>query len=253
MVSSRMKRSTKVLVLDDFDEEFFIELEKYCEVTKEIDERSEDAEILVVRSRTRVDDELIRKLPNLRLVITATHGEDHIDKRALAERNIPYRSTPMQSYDVAQGVMAYVFAFATNLVVADRYLKRGEWKKGELKGFRIEGKTLGIVGYGKIGMEVAKQAIANGMRVIVYDKDPKARSKSNLPVTFVDKLDELLRKSDIATLHVPLTQDTIGMIGERELSMMQDGAFLINTTRGVWSMRQPCSELWIVESSLARP
>ncbi|MEM2920811.1 MAG: NAD(P)-dependent oxidoreductase [Candidatus Bathyarchaeia archaeon] len=226
-----MKRR-KVLVLDDLEEDFFVELKKHCEFVRELGEQSKDAEILVVRSRTRVDERLLKKLPNLKLVITATHGEDHIDKIALAERNISYRIAPVQSYDVAQGVMAYILAFATNLVIADRCLKRGEWKKSELKGFRVEGKTLGIVGYGRIGKEVARQAIANGMEVVAYDKDLKVRVASDLPVCFVDDLDELLKRSDIITLHVPLTSDTKGMIGERELSMVKDGAYVINATRG---------------------
>ncbi|MEM2488205.1 MAG: NAD(P)-dependent oxidoreductase, partial [Thermoproteota archaeon] len=225
-----LSRKPKVLVLDSFDEEFFKQLQNYCEIVDE--NREDETEILIVRSSTRVDRTLLSRLPKLRLVITATHGEDHIDKQALAERGIPYRNAPVQSYDVAQGVMAYIFAFATNMINADRLMKRGEWKKKELVGFRIEGKVLGIIGYGRIGREVARQALANGMKVIVYEKDPKARKENSLPVVFVDKLEELLSKSDIVTIHVPLTDETRGMIGERELNMMKNGAYLINTARG---------------------
>lgn len=220
----------KVLVLDSFDEEFFKQLQNYCEL---IDESQEsDTEILIVRSNTKVDRGLLSKLPKLKLVITATHGEDHIDKQALAERGIPYRNAPVQSYDVAQGVMAYIFAFATNMINADRLMKKGEWRKKELVGFRVEGKVLGIIGYGRIGREVARQALANGMKVIVYEKDPKARRENSLPVVFVDRLEELLSKSDIITIHVPLTDETRGMIGERELNIVKEGAYLINTARG---------------------
>ncbi|MDW8033391.1 MAG: NAD(P)-dependent oxidoreductase [Nitrososphaerota archaeon] len=220
----------KVLVLDSFDEDFFKQLQNYCEIVDET--RGEEAEIIIVRSSTRVDSALLSRLPKLRLVITATHGEDHIDKQALAERGIPYRTAPVQSYDVAQGVMAYIFAFATNMVNADRLMKKGEWKKKELVGFRIEGKVLGIIGYGRIGKEVARQALANGMKVIVYEKDPKARKENSLPVVFLDRLEELLSKSDIITIHVPLTDETRGMIGRRELNMVKDGAYMINTARG---------------------
>ena len=220
----------KVLILDSFDEEFFKQIQNYCEIVDETQEN--EVEILIVRSNTRVDRELLSRLPKLRLVITATHGEDHIDKQALAERGIPYRNAPVQSYDVAQGVMAYIFAFATNMVNADRTMKKGEWRKKELVGFRIEGKVLGIIGYGRIGREVARQALVNGMKVIVYEKDPKARRENSLPVVFVDRLEDLLSKSDIITIHVPLTDETKGMIGERELNMVKDGAYLINTARG---------------------
>jgi D-3-phosphoglycerate dehydrogenase len=220
----------KVLVLDSFDQEFFERLEKYCEVLNET--RMDEAEILIVRSNTRVDRQFISRLPNLKLVVTATHGEDHIDKQALAERGIPYRTAPVQSYDVAQSVMAYVFAFATNMVTADRSMKRGEWRKKELVGFRVEGKTLGIIGYGRIGREVARQALANGLKVIVYEKDAKARLENRLPVRFAETFEELLSSSDIITIHVPLTEETKGMIGKRELALVKDGAYLINTARG---------------------
>ncbi|MGB9717498.1 MAG: NAD(P)-dependent oxidoreductase [Thermoproteota archaeon] len=220
----------KVLVLDSFDQEFFERLKEYCEVLNET--RMGEAEILIVRSNTRVDRQFISKLPNLRLVVTATHGEDHIDKQALAERGIEWHTAPVQSYDVAQSVMAYVFAFATNMVIADRSMKRGEWRKSELIGFRVEGKTLGIIGYGRIGREVARQALANGLRVIVYEKDAKAKIENRLPIRFAETLEELLSNSDIITIHVPLTEETKGMIGERELAIVKDGVFLINTARG---------------------
>jgi D-3-phosphoglycerate dehydrogenase len=219
-----------VLVLDSFDEEFFKGLQKYCEIVDET--HMKEVEIIIVRSNTRVDRDFVSKLPNLRLVVSATHGEDHIDKRVLEERKIPYRTAPVQNYDVAQGVMAYIFAFATRMVSADRSMKKGEWRKKELVGFRVEGKTLGIVGYGRIGREVARQALANGMKVIVYEKDPKARRENALPVVFAERLEDLLSKSDIITIHVPLTEETRGMIGERELAMVKNGAYLINTARG---------------------
>lgn len=223
-------RKPKVLVLDSFDQEFFERLKEYCEVLNQA--RLEETEILIVRSNTRVDREFISRLPKLRLVVTATHGEDHVDKQALAERGILFRTAPVQSYDVAQGVMAYVFAFATNMVTADRSMKRGEWRKKELVGFRVKGKTLGIVGYGRIGREVARQALANGLMVIVYEKDARARLENSLPVRFAETLEELLSSSDIITIHVPLTDETRGMIGERELAIVKNGAFLINTARG---------------------
>jgi D-3-phosphoglycerate dehydrogenase len=225
-----VKRRPKVVVLDSFDEEFFKRLGEECEIVDKNHMR--EAEILIVRSNTMVDREFVSKLPSLKLVISATHGEDHIDKQALAERGIPYHTAPVQSYDVAQSVMAYIFAFATNMVSADRSMKRGEWRKREFIGFRIEGKTLGIIGYGRIGREVARQALANGLKVFVYEKDAKARLNNKLPIRFAETLEELLSNSDIITIHVPLTEETKGMIGERELSLVKDGAYLINTSRG---------------------
>jgi D-3-phosphoglycerate dehydrogenase len=225
-----VKRKPKVVVLDSFDEQFFKRLGEECEIVDKNHMR--EAEILIVRSNTMVDREFVSKLPSLKLVVSATHGEDHIDKQALAERGIPYRMAPVQSYDVAQGVMAYIFAFATNMVRADRSMKRGEWRKRDFIGFRVEGRTLGIIGYGRIGREVARQALANGLKVIVYEKDAKARLDNKLPVSFAETLEDLLSSSDIITIHVPLTEETKGMIGERELAVVKYGAYLINTARG---------------------
>jgi len=225
-----IKRKPKVLVLDSFDEEFFKRLGEECEIVDK--NHMGEAEILIVRSNTMVGREFVSKLPSLKLVVSATHGEDHIDKQALAERGIPYRTAPVQGYDVAQSVMAYVFAFATNMVGADRSMKRGEWRKRDFIGFRVEGKTLGIIGYGRIGREVARQALANGLKVIVYEKAARAKLDNKLPVSFAETLEELLSSSDIITIHVPLTEETKGMIGERELALVKDGAYLINTARG---------------------
>jgi D-3-phosphoglycerate dehydrogenase len=191
-----------------------------------------EAEILVVRSDTRVNRQLISKLPNLKLVISPTHGKDHICKKALTERKIAYRTASVQSYDVAQAVMAYIFAFATNMIIADRLIKKGIWNRKELIGFRVKGKTLGIIGFGRTGKEVAKLALANGLKVIVYDKYVSSKTKWARALTFVKSLEELLMKSDIVTIHVPLSGETRHLIGERELKLIKDKAYLINTARG---------------------
>jgi len=219
----------KILVVDDFPREFFDELTKYGKVVKaaNVDEGLQlgDVDILVVRSKTKVDKELLNRMPSLKCVISATHGRDHVDVDRLRERGVEFHDVPVQSRDVAQGVVAYVLAHATKLVVGDGLMKRGEWKKGELKGSRIAGKTLGIIGYGRIGREVAKMASALGMNVVVYD--PYVEE-----VKTAAALDELLEASDFVTVHVPFTKETKGMIGRKEISKMKDGAYLINTARG---------------------
>ena len=219
----------KILVVDDYTEDFFDELAKYGKVVKasEIDDRVQldDVNILVVRSKTKVDKSLVDKMRNLEFVITTTHGVDHICVDYLKEKMIECYNAPVQSYDIAQGVMAYVLAFSTKLLEGDRSMKRGEWKKKELKGFRIKGKTLGIIGYGRIGREVAKMAKGLEMKVVTYDPYVK---ESEFAVT----LDELLETSDFITMHLPLTDETRGMIGKKEIGKMKDGAYVINTARG---------------------
>jgi D-3-phosphoglycerate dehydrogenase len=215
--------------VDNFEEDFFEELTEYGDVIKVANIREsvdlEEVEILVIRSKTRVDRELVDKMHRLRCVISTTHGKDHVDLDYLKEKNVGFHNVPVQAYDIAQGVMAYIFAFTTNLVSGDKSMKNGVWKKKELIGFRIKGKTLGIIGLGRIGEEVVKIASSFGMRVVVYDPYIKAGDKA---VT----LDELLEVSDFVTLHVPLNEETRSMIGKDEIAKMKNGAYLINTARG---------------------
>jgi D-3-phosphoglycerate dehydrogenase len=165
-------------------------------------------------------------MKSLECVITATHGIDHIDLAYLTEKGITFHNVPAQSYDVAQGVIAYILAHCTNLVEGDRSMKRGEWKKTSLVGCRVTGKVLGIIGCGKIGREVARLGSALGMNVIV--SDPCIQDET---VTLVS-LDQLLRTSDFITVNCPLTNGTCGLIGKAEIAKMKDGAFLVNTARG---------------------
>ena len=165
-------------------------------------------------------------MKSLECVITATHGIDHIDLDCLNEHGIKFHNVPAQSYDVAQGVIAYILAHCTNLVEGDRSMKRGEWKKTSLIGCRVTGKTLGLIGCGKIGREVARLGSALGMKVIV--SDPCIQDET---VTVVS-LDELLRTSDFITVNCPLTNGTRDLIGKEEIAKMKDDAFLVNTARG---------------------
>ena len=220
-----------ILVCDNFGQEFLDHLSQFGDVfqSSDIDYSLplDKVTILVVRSKTKVNKELVTVMKNLQCVITATHGIDHIDLNCLNEHRIKFYNVPAQSYDVAQGVIAYILAHATNLVEGDRSMKRGEWKKTSLIGCRVTGKILGIVGCGKIGREVARLGSALGMKVFVSDPCIK-----DAPGAIVVSLDELLRTSDFITVNCPLTNDTCDLIGENEIAKMKDGVFLVNTARG---------------------
>jgi phosphoglycerate dehydrogenase-like enzyme len=219
-----------ILVCDNFGQEFLDHLSRFGKVfqSSDIDYSLplDKVTILVVRSKTKVNQELVDLMKSLECVITATHGIDHIDLDCLNEHGIKFYNVPAQSYDVAQGVIAYILAHCTNLVEGDRSMKRGEWKKTSLVGCRVTGKTLGIVGCGKIGREVARLGSALRMNVVV--SDPCIQGDD---VTVVS-LDELLRKSDFITVNCPLTGGTRDLIGKEELAKMKDGVFLVNTARG---------------------
>ena len=229
VVDGRMQRHI-ILVCDNFGEEFLDNLSKFGLVfqASDIDPSLplDEVTILVVRSKTKVNKELVDVMKSLECVVTATHGIDHIDLNYLNEKGIKFYNVPAQSYDVAQGVIAYILAYSTNLVEGDSSMKRGEWKKKSLIGCRITGKTLGIIGCGKIGKEVARLASALGMKVIV--SDPCIQDDKVVIVS----LDELVRTSDFVTLNCPLTEDTRNLIGREEIAKMKDGVFIVNTARG---------------------
>ncbi len=220
----------KILVCDNFGKEFLNKLSKFGEVTQanDIDYNLplREVTILVVRSKTKVNKTLVDIMTSLECVITATHGIDHIDLHYLQKKGIKFFNIPVQSYDVAQGVIAYILAHSTNLVEGDRSMKQGEWNKKNLIGCRIRGKTLGIIGCGKIGKEVANLGFSLGMKVIV--SDPCLQDEK---ITVVS-LEELLKESDFITLNCPLTEETRHLIGRKEIAKMKDGAFLVNTARG---------------------
>ena len=220
-----------ILVCDNFGEEFLSRLSKFGKVlqSSDIDYNLpvEEVTVLVVRSKTKVNKDTVDVMKKLECVVTATHGLDHIDQPYLAEHGISFYNVPAQSYDVAQGVIAYILAHATNLVEGDRSMKRGQWKKTSLIGCRVTGKTLGVVGCGKIGREVARLGCALGMNVVVFD--PCIADDGTVTLVCME---DLVKSADFISVNCPLTNGTRNLIGAKELAMMKDGVFLVNTARG---------------------
>jgi len=220
-----------ILVCDNFGEDFLDHLSKFGTVFQSSDVDYslplDKVTIIVVRSKTKVNQKLVDIMKSLECVITATHGIDHIDLDCLNKHGIKFHNVPAQSYDVAQGVIAYILAHSTNLVEGDRSMKRGEWKKTSLIGCRVTGKTLGLIGCGKIGREVAMLGSALRMNVVV--SDPCIKDEAGVTVV---SLDTLLRTSDFISVNCPLTNCTRDMIGKEEIAKMKDGVFLVNTARG---------------------
>jgi len=164
-------------------------------------------------------------LPDLRLVANYGVGYDRVDVAACRERGVAVTNTPgVLDAAVADMTLALILACRRHLVESDRFVREGRWQRGwarpELLGRDLASSTLGLVGLGRIGSEVARRADAFGMRVVHH------RRSDGLP------LDELLRTSDVVSLHVPLTPETDGLISRERLRLLQDGATLINTARG---------------------
>jgi D-3-phosphoglycerate dehydrogenase len=233
--------SVKILICDPIDVEG---VERLKRVGFEVDfrpsiEQAElekvisDYDVLVVRSRTRVNKQLIEKGSRLKIIGRAGAGIDNIDLEAADKHGIAVLNTPEASADsVAELTIGLMLALSRDISSADRSMKAGKWSKKELEGSLLNGKTLGLIGLGNIGTKVAKIAKAFGMKILVTKRTPPSRELLELLEGEFVTADELLKRSDIVSIHVPFTDQTAGMIGEKELSLMKKGTILINTSRG---------------------
>ncbi|HTX57406.1 MAG TPA: phosphoglycerate dehydrogenase [Candidatus Acidoferrales bacterium] len=191
-----------------------------------------DARGLIVRSETRVDAELLARAPHLEVVARAGVGVDAIDVDAATAAGIIVVNTPAANTLAAtEHTFALLLAAMRNLPQAHAGVHAGHWERKPYIGHELHGKTLGIVGLGRIGSNVASRAAAFGMHVIAHDPYVAASRARALGVELV-ALDELLGRAAIVTLHVPLTTQTRGMIDARALSLMRDDAVLVNCARG---------------------
>ncbi len=216
----------KILIADAFDKSLPGRLQPFGEVFEDM-ARLDEAEVLLIRSKTKVTPELLAKAPHLKLVIRGGVGLDNVDKEACKARGIKVMNTPeASSVAVAELAMALMLAIPNRTVEAHVSMKEGKWLKKELKRTELYQKTLGLLGVGRIGTEVAKRAAAFGMKVIAYDPFIKEH-----PAAKLVGLDELLVNSDYISFHTPLTDETKGMINDATISKMKKGVILVNTGR----------------------
>jgi D-3-phosphoglycerate dehydrogenase len=191
-----------------------------------------DIDAWVVRGATKVTRRLIEAAPKLRWVARAGAGIDNIDAAAARERGIGVLNVPgANAVAVAELVFGLLLGLFRQIPAADASLKRGEWDKSRFKGRELRGKTLGIVGLGQIGRAVAQRAMAFQMTCVGHDPridDEAIRDFDVEPLSLAD----LLPRAQILTLHVPLSPETRGMIGAREIERMPRGSVLVNAARG---------------------
>ncbi|MBO8166231.1 MAG: hydroxyacid dehydrogenase [Kosmotoga sp.] len=189
-----------------------------------------DVEFLVVRSATKVTSDVLNAGKMLKVVGRAGTGLDNIDVETAKKLGIKVYNTPgANAISVAELTLGLLLALVRHIPRGTQGLKEGKWEKKALKGNEIFEKTLGIVGFGAIGKEVAKRAAAFGMKIIAYDPFVK---ETELPVRLTEELNDLLKEADVITLHLPLTENTKHFIGESEFSNMKDGVIIINAARG---------------------
>ena len=217
----------KILISDAFDPSLPAKLEVFGEITDD-KERLAEVDVVLVRSKTKCTRDYIDEATNLRLIIRGGVGLDNIDVDYARSKGIQVFNTAQASaVAVAELAFALMIAVPTRMVEGHVGMKNRQWLKKELKRTELMGKTLGLIGAGNIGTELARRAIGFGMQVIAYDPLLKSHECVDL-VT----LDELFSQSDYMSLHVPLTDQTRGMINSETMAQMKDGVVIVNTARG---------------------
>lgn len=199
---------------------------------KALDEALKVAEVLIVRSGTKVTKELMDNAPKLKTIIRGGVGIDNIDSKAAKEKGIKVLNTPAAtSISVAELLLGFMLCLVRRTTFAVRSMKEGKWEKKSFKGSELNGKTLGILGIGRIGGEVAKRASAFNMKVCAYDPyldHESIKSRGAIPAS----LETIIADSNFITLHLPLTDETRHMIDRDAFARMRDGVYILNCARG---------------------
>lgn len=235
----------KVYVTRMIPEEGINKLKKYFDVEvnefdreltyEELKEKIKGKDGVLCLLSDRIDAELMDTEPKVKIFANYAVGYNNMDVKAAKEKNVLLTNTPDVLTDAtADLAWALLFATARRVVEGDRYIREGKFKKWSpqlLLGRDVTGKTLGIIGAGRIGRAFAKRAKAFNMEILYYNRSRKEDFEKKLGARYVS-MDELLKNSDFISLHTPLTKETVHLIGEREFEMMKKTAILINTSRG---------------------
>ena len=227
----------KILISDAFDPSLPDRLKKYGEVT---DDKSQvaDADVVLIRSKTKCTKEYIDGAPNLKLIIRGGVGLDNVDLEYAKEKGIQVNNTPAASaVAVAELAFAHMLAVPNRLIEGHNSMKEGKWIKKELKRTELMGKALGLIGIGRIGTEMAKRAKAFGMNVIACDACVDSSEYAEIKPYL-----EVLAESDYISLHTPLTEETKGMINAKAIAKMKDGVVVINSGRGKCVLEEDMAE-----------
>ena len=228
----------KILVADALNPEAFEELQAISDLEVTLKTGMDEQELIrtipdynavVVRSATKVTKNAIDAASNLELIVRAGIGLDNIDLEAAKDKGIQVSNTPSATtYTVSEMAFGLMLSAVRNLGQANLSMKEHKWEKKLLKGSELFEKTLGIIGSGRIGLDVAKKALAFGMKVVAFDV---VDIQTDLNVEQVS-LDDLLAKADLISLHLPLNDSTRHMISSDEFAKMKDGVIIVNASRG---------------------
>lgn len=226
-----------ILLADAFAPDLPGRLAKYGELSADL-ARLPESEILVVRSKTKVDRAMMDAAPRLKYIIRGGVGVDTIDVDYAKAKSIAVDNTPeASSLAVAELAFALMIAMPNNIARADASMKEGKWLKKELERTELSGKTLGLVGIGRIAREVASRAKAFGMKVVAYDKYVASSDAAEMM-----SLDDVYARADYISLHTPLTDETRGMISAASIAKMKKGVRIVNTCRGQVAVEQDVAD-----------
>jgi D-3-phosphoglycerate dehydrogenase len=227
-----------ILISDAFGPDLSGKLARFGEVTDD-KERLAEAEVVLIRSKTKCTKEYIDSAPNLKLILRGGVGMDNIDIPYAESKGIQCTNTPdASSTAVAELAFTLMIALASKVTVADTSMRQGKWIKKELKRTELHSKTLGILGLGRIGLCLAARASAFQMKVLGWHPDVYFTDVAEI----CPDMDDVLRRSDYISLHMPLLPATQGVINKESLAKFKDGAFLVNTARGKLIVEEDVAE-----------
>ena len=230
----------KVLVTEKLSTTGLERMREHVEVDTRLDLSPEDLagviaeyDALIVRSATKVTADVIERGENLKVIGRAGIGLDNVDVDAATARGVMVVNAPQSNIlSAAEHTIALLLAQARNIPQAHTALASGVWEREKWQGVELYGKTLGIVGLGRVGTLVAQRASAFGMRLVAYDPYVAPNRATQMGVTLVDSVIDVCKRADFLTIHLPKTVETTGIIGERELASVRPGVRIVNTARG---------------------
>ncbi|TKJ18336.1 MAG: 3-phosphoglycerate dehydrogenase [Promethearchaeota archaeon Loki_b32] len=235
----------KILISDKLQEEGIkifedngFEVVKNFTITKdELKQEIGDYDGIVIRSRTKLTDDVLENAKNLKVIGRAGVGLDNVDRKKAAEMNIEVLNTPeAPAVSVAEFALGLMLALARKISYADRTTHEGQWNKSDCLGYTLNGKKLGLVGFGNIAKHLAKISIAIGMDVGVYSRFSKGQvaidEAKKIGCSIYSSVEDLLKEAQIISLHLPSSPQTENIMNEERINLMRKDAILINTARG---------------------
>ncbi len=232
----------KILISDKLQEQAikiledngFEVIKKYGIISSDLKKEIKDYDGIIIRSRTKLRNDILEKAKKLKVIGRAGVGLDNIDLKKARELNIKVLNTPeAPAISVAELVIGLIISLARHLSKADETMHCGEWHKSEYMGYTLNGKKIGLIGFGHIGQAVAKRCKVFGMKIGVFDIIPSIIEKAReLGYVTYSSIDELIKDAQIISLHIPATPQTENTINERRLNLMNEKTIIINTARG---------------------